>query len=251
MPSKRSAAVLLVAVLAAGPALAQGIPVFDASNTAQAIEQVRQGVQQLRQLQAQVTQAQQLYQSLNQISNIGDVAPLLGNPTLRQYLPPEFSQLQGVLTANTTDDYLNLADRAADLYDQNSVKSADDYYRQELARIGTRSAGETSLAQQIYDAANERLQGLQQLQAKVADPSNDARAVADLQARIQAEQALIANDQMRLQGLAMLQQAQIKMDEVRAEQARRANAQQAVDEYRQQSAAPPPPVKTIWQSLDQ
>jgi type IV secretion system protein VirB5 len=252
MASKFFAVVLaatLVAPLGVDPplALAQGIPVFDASNTAQAIQQVQQGVQQLQQLKAQLDQAQQLYQSLNQISNVGDIAQLLGNPTLRQYLPPEFSQLQGVLTASTTDDYLNLAGRAASLYDQNSVKPGDDYYNQELARIGTRSAGETSLAQQIYDAANARLQGLQQLQAKVADPSNDARAVADLQARVQAEQALIANDQMRLQGLAMLQQAQIRMDDVRAEQARRANAQKALDDFRAQSAATPPAVKSIGQ----
>jgi type IV secretion system protein VirB5 len=229
MPSTLPVTVALAVALAAGPALAQGIPVFDATNTAQAIQQVQQGVQQLEQLKAQLDQAQQLYGSLNQISNIGDVAQLLGNPTLRQYLPPEFSQLQGVLTANTANDYLNLAGRAATLYDQSSVKPGDDYYNQELARIGTRSAGEASLAQQIYDAANSRLQGLQELQAKVNDPTNDARAVADLQARIQAEQALVANDQMRLQGLAMLQQAQIRMDDVRAEQARQQNSKRMVD----------------------
>src|SRR5271155_1248779 len=166
MPSTLSVTAVLAVALAAGPALAQGIPVFDATNTAQAIQQVQQGVQQLQQLKAQLDQAQQLYGSLNQISNIGDVAQLLGNPTLRQYLPPEFSQLQGVLTANTANDYLNLAGRAATLYDQSSVKPGDDYYNTELARIGTRSAGETSLAQQIYDSANSRLQGLQELQAK-------------------------------------------------------------------------------------
>lgn len=224
-------ATALAAPLAITPpaARAQGIPVIDTTSIAQQIEQVRQGVQQLESLKSQLTQAQQLYSSLNQISDIGDIATLLNNPTLRQYLPPKFSQLQGVFTANSADDYLNLASRASSLYDQNSVKPGDDYYNQELARIGTRSAGQSSLAQQIYDAANDRLSGLVQLQAKVSDGSNDARAVADLQARIQAEQALIANDQMRLQGLAMLQQAEMKMDDVRAEQARRDDSQKMLD----------------------
>jgi type IV secretion system protein VirB5 len=55
------------------------------------------------------------------------------------------------------------------------------------------------------------------------DGAPNARAVLDLQARFAAEQAMTVNDQMRLQGLAMAQEAEARLqaqrDRERAEAA--------------------------------
>ena len=67
--------------------------------------------------------------------------------------------------------------------------------------------------------------GLQQLEAGLNTAAN-ARAVLDLQARAQLEQAMIANDQMRVQGLAMTQAAQSQMQSQQAAE-RAAAASQA------------------------
>jgi type IV secretion system protein VirB5 len=69
-----------------------------------------------------------------------------------------------------------------------------------------------------------RLEGLQQL-ASALDTAPNARAVMDLQARFAAEQAMIANDQMRLQGLAMAQDAETRLQAQRDRE--RAEAQAA------------------------
>ena len=50
----------------------------------------------------------------------------------------------------------------------------------------------------------------------------------DLSARLQAEQALLQNDVLRMQGLAMVQQARIDMDVEREREKRR----QMVDEMK-------------------
>jgi type IV secretion system protein VirB5 len=58
--------------------------------------------------------------------------------------------------------------------------------------------------------------------------SKDAKEVLDLSARLQAEQALLQNDVLRLQGLAMIQRAQADMDVEREHERRR----QMVDEMK-------------------
>ncbi|KPH79457.1 type IV secretion system protein, partial [Bosea vaviloviae] len=58
--------------------------------------------------------------------------------------------------------------------------------------------------------------------------AKDAKNVLDLSARIQAEQAILQNEVLRMQGLAMVQQARGEMDGQRAEERRR----QLVDEMK-------------------
>ena len=66
----------------------------------------------------------------------------------------------------------------------------------------------------VATAGAKRLAGLESINAALAAAPN-ARAVLDLQARAAAEQAMIANDQMRLQGLAMTQQAEQRLQDQR------------------------------------
>src|SRR3546814_20715723 len=71
------------ALMLAGSAHAQGIPVHDVSSILQQIEQVRQGVQVIQQGADQIREAQKLYQDLNKMTDIGNVAQQLKSDVLR------------------------------------------------------------------------------------------------------------------------------------------------------------------------
>jgi type IV secretion system protein VirB5 len=179
---------------AAGPARAQ-IVVYDPTSYAKILQQAQTALNQLQQLQQQVAQGQQLLTSLNQISNVNALASSLQQPAMRAFLPNAdafVSAARGDLAALGA-----IGARAQAIRDANQIYSPPPGDRDDVA-----AAGET-----VVDTATSRLTGLKQLQSAL-DTAPNARAVLDLQARIAAEQAMIANDQMRLQGLAMMQAAQ-------------------------------------------
>ncbi|WP_225040742.1 P-type DNA transfer protein VirB5 (plasmid) [Rhizobium sp. T1470] len=195
---------------APGPVSAQGIPVIDQTSIAKQIESIVQLKAQLDALNQQLEQAQQLYGSLNKITDMADVASVLNDPSVRQALPPEFSAIQNLFNGQGSGVFENSANK---FLDSNSTyrTSADDFYAQELSRVQNQNAGQMSLGQQIYDAATKRID---QLRQKISSAS-DAKDIADLQARLQAEQAFLQTDVLRMQGLQMIQQAQVQVDDQR------------------------------------
>ncbi|WP_339694427.1 type IV secretion system protein, partial [uncultured Parasphingorhabdus sp.] len=62
-------------------------------------------------------------------------------------------------------------------------------------------------AENVGSAVTSRAQGLDQLRTRLATAST-AKEVADLTARLQLESAAMQNDQLRLQAIALQQQAQ-------------------------------------------
>ena len=79
-----------------GIAQAQGIPVIDESAIAKQIESITQLKSQLDALNQQLQHAQQLYGSLNKITNMADVAGLLNDPSIRKALPQDFNAIEGL-----------------------------------------------------------------------------------------------------------------------------------------------------------
>ncbi|WP_245304438.1 P-type DNA transfer protein VirB5 [Rhizobium aethiopicum] len=200
-------------LLSTGPATAQGIPVIDTSAIAKQIESIAQLKSQLDTLNQQLQQAQQLYGSLNKITNMADVANLLNDPSIRKALPQDFSAIEGLFKGSGTGIFGNSASKF--LQDNSTYRTdAEDFYAQELARLQNRNAGQMSLGQQIYDAATKRLDGIDQLRQQISSAA-DAKDIADLQARLQAETAFLQTDALRMQGLQMVQQAQVQIDEQR------------------------------------
>jgi type IV secretion system protein VirB5 len=181
--------------------------VYDGASYAKLIQQAQTGLSQLRQAQQQVQQGQQLLQSLNQGSNVGGLATLLEAPALRQLIPGV-----SALTAGGQGNLSSLGDigaQAAAIRSANRLYTppAGDTLGADLEAAGNRAAVALALGQAVATGGQQRLGGLEQLQTSI-DGAADARAVLDLQARATTEQAMIANDQMRLQGLAMAQAAQ-------------------------------------------
>jgi type IV secretion system protein VirB5 len=209
----RPLAVLATAVLAlaAVPARAQQI-VYDPTSYAELITQARTALQQLEQLKSQLTQAERLYDAFNTGSGVNALATLLSTPALRTMLPDATAfgaAGQGDLAALGQIGQLAAQIRAAE---QLFTPQPGDVLGQELAQAGDRAARNLALGETVATAGAQRLSGLQQLQGAL-DGAADARAVFDLQARLAAEQAMTANDQMRLQGLAMAQTAEDRLQD--------------------------------------
>ncbi|WP_421459971.1 P-type DNA transfer protein VirB5 [Agrobacterium tumefaciens] len=215
MTSYRLHGVLLSAVLmlAAEGASGQGIPVNDQAAIAKQIESIAQLKSQLDALNQQIGQARQLYGSLNKLTNMADVAEVLNDPAIRKALPSDFAAIEGLLKGNGTGVF---GDSASRFLEGNSTyrTDADDFYAQELSRLQNKNAGQMSLGEQIYDAATKRIDGIDQLRGKIST-AGDAKEIADLQARLQAEQAFLQTDVLRMEGLRMVQQAQNQVDEQR------------------------------------
>lgn len=97
------------------------------------------------------------------------------------------------------------------IMDSERVTVADDATKQALSERSFRVAAvETSLSRNAYQGGIERLDSIHSLLAKI-NQTKDPKAIADLQARIQAEEALIQNEQSKLQMLAKASDAENKM----------------------------------------
>jgi len=202
--------------------------VYDPTSYAKLLQEAQTALNQLKQLEQQVAQGQQLLTSLNQISNVNTLATTLSQPALRAFLPNAdafVTAAQGDLTALSALGALGAKAQAIRTANQLYTPPAGDPAGADLAAAGNRAALNLATGESIGEAAASRLAGLQQLTSAL-DTAPNARAILDLQARIAAEQAMIANDQMRLQGLAMTQAAQAQM-QVQRDQERAAAARQA------------------------
>lgn len=231
----RSLAALIGAVLlSSAPAVQAQHIVHDPTAYARLVEDARTALQQLRALQAQVEQGQALFDSLNAISDVNALASVLGVPEVRNPLP-DLRALRAAADGDLTA-LGDLADRAAAIRRETRLYSppsgdAETYYRDSLERSGARTARDLAIGEAVSQASDQRLEGLESLR-RVLDAAPNARAVMDLEARLAAEQALIQNEQLRLQGLALTQAAEARLEEQRArEQAEAARtARQAVYE---------------------
>ncbi|MBY5456904.1 P-type DNA transfer protein VirB5 [Rhizobium leguminosarum] len=204
---------MMAGLLPVATAFAQGIPVIDGTAIAKQIESITQLKSQLDTLNQQLQQAQQLYASLNKVTNMADVAGLLNDPSIRKALPQDFKAIEGLLKGSGTGVF---GTSASKFLENNSTyrTDANDFYAQELARAQNRNAGQMSLGQQIYDAATKRIDGIDQLRQQISNAA-DAKDIADLQARLQAETAFLQTDVLRMQALQMVQQAEVQVDDQR------------------------------------
>lgn len=199
--------------------------VYDPTSYAKLIEQAKTALDQLNELKAQVQQGKQLFDSLNTASGVGQIASQLGLPSLREMLPDV-----SALAAAAKGDLASLGaigTRADAIRGANRLYTpADgDQLGTELEAAGMRAARDLALGEAVSTAGAQRLEGLKTLQQAI-DAAPNARAVLDLQARATTEQAMIANDQMRLQGLAMAQAAEDRLQAQR-ERERMAAAREA------------------------
>ncbi|KPH75798.1 P-type DNA transfer protein VirB5, partial [Bosea vaviloviae] len=205
----RASHLLITAALAGVPARGfaqQGVPVFDAGAIAKHVEQIGKLTEQIKTMEAQLTQAKQLYESFNKLTDVNDVASLLNSEEFRQHLPKEFGEIEKLVSGTGTGSLTGVIDRYLDQNRAYQGGDANSFYRTELDRIARQTGAKHSIGQSVYDTASKRIDELEELRQKITT-AKDAKNVLDLSARIQAEQAILQNEVLRMQGLAMVQQA--------------------------------------------
>jgi len=223
---------IMAAVLSASPATAQ--VVFDPSVFARQLDQLIEMKKQVdtltSQLQVardQLSEAKRLYDSVNKLTNANDIGALLNTPQFRKVLPQQFSEIEKLVDGQGSGSFASAIDTYLSQNRAYTGKSANSYYQSELDRIARETGAKHSLGQAVYDTASQRIDALEELRRRISSAS-DAKEVLDLSARLQAEQALLQNDVLRMQGLAMIQQARDDMDAQREREKQR----QIVDEMK-------------------
>lgn len=183
--------VFLLMALFTGHAGAQGIPVIDGANLAQAIQQVTAWAEQYKQMQQQI-------RNTSGVRNMGNIAS-----TARTYLPVEYQTMlnQGI---GAWESIYN----AAKIFDINMTRLASTSdTAQAFTGIAQQAAINRAAAEEAYRTAGKRFESLQVLMDRI-NAAPDDKDIQDLQARIQAEQVMMQNETNRLHTLSMLAQAQ-------------------------------------------
>jgi type IV secretion system protein VirB5 len=206
----KTVAILLTLIIGAftTPAAHAQWAVVDVGAIAQLVQQVAKMEEQLTTMQAHLRQAEQEYQSIT-----GDrgMENLLSG-TVRNYLPADWQSLQAAIT-QTGSAYPALAAAIQSSITRNSVLTPQQLSLLSPAERDRIVTGRQSVAmlqattEQALGTISGRFATIQQLIGAIGG-ARDQKAILDLQARIAAEQGMLANDQSKLQTVYQVAQAQ-------------------------------------------
>jgi type IV secretion system protein VirB5 len=192
---KFAAAALIIA--GASAARAQGIPVIDAANLIQSIEQV---VNDITKIENQVQQITQLQNQLTSISGIRNLGNVFNNPLLQNYVPTEaYNFLNNV----DNSGYSALTTTAKTLRDAQMVYNCLDMSGAARTRCQARLAEpyqQKGLLQDAMKTAAGRLAQITSLMTKI-NATTDQKGVLEIQARVDAENALLGHEMTQIQML--------------------------------------------------
>jgi type IV secretion system protein VirB5 len=182
--------------------------VIDAGAIAQLIQQIQTLNQQLSTARDQLTQARDEFRS---ITGGRGMEQLLGG-TARNYLPPNWAELQSVLQG-ATSSYGALSASVQSVTNANAVLTAEQVAalspeeRQQLEAARRSAAMLQVLAREALATTSARFTSIQQL-INAIPAATDQKAILDLQARIGAEQSMLQNEHTKLDVLYQAAQAE-------------------------------------------
>ncbi len=192
---KVAAAVLIV--VGAGNARASGIPVIDVANLLQTVQQVLNDITEISNQVQQIVQLQNQLKSINGMRNLGNI---LNNPALRNYVPAE---AYTYVNAINTSGYSGLTGTAKALRDAGMVYNCLDLAGAARTRCQAALAQPyqtKGLLQDAMKSAAGRLTQINSLMDRI-NATTDQKAVQEIQARIGAENALLAHEVSQVQML--------------------------------------------------
>jgi len=179
---------------------AQGIPVFDAANLTQAVQNVVDDAQRFEQLAQTIAQLQMTYSSLTGMRNL---AAALNNPAFQNYLPPAVYQLYNDVNAR---GYAGLTQRGKALRDAAMVYNCLELSGAPQTNCQAMLAMPYQYKATVNDAQDRSAQRIEQINALMqqANDTTDPKGIAEAQARIDAEGALLGHEatQAQLAGMA-------------------------------------------------
>lgn len=207
----------------ASPAHAQ-LAVIDSASLAKQVEMVKNSVTQIQKLTEQVQEAQRLYDSVNNITDVGDIASALNSDAIRKGLP---SDLQGAvkLTSTNLSELGSIGDRAKSLLSSNGLSEGLDGATEVLKSAANFAARDQAVAEYGLEVADKTDEGLSQLKQRLSTAAT-AKETADLQARATLEVAQLLNQANQRAALkdAQLQATRLKGLAEDAERRRAADA---------------------------
>lgn len=190
-------ACIVAATFGTSPARAGGIPVIDIANLVQTILQV---LNDITEIQNQVQQISQLQDQLNSINGFRNLGQVFNNPALRNYVPAEAHTF---INAVNTGGYAGLTGTSKALRDAGMVYNCMDLAG--AARTSCQAAlaapyQTKGLLQDAMKSASGRLTQINSLMSQI-NATADQKAVEEIQARIGAENALLAHEVSQVQML--------------------------------------------------
>jgi len=196
-------------LLTAAPATAM-IPVIDVAAVQQLLMQFNAWTEQLRSMQQQLGQLRQTYGAM---TGVRGMAQLMRLPdSARNYLPPDWATLAASLSG-AAGGYSELGTAVRDLSSANAILSAADLSRLPASLRGFVAADRQAVAsgqalsRLAYARASDRFAALATFIDKIG-ATPDAKAIEELQGRIQAEQAMLANEGLKLASMAQMAAAE-------------------------------------------
>ena len=186
--------------IAIGESQAQGIPVIDTANLTQAVQNVIDDAQRFEQLAQTIQQLEMTYGSL---TGLRGLAAALNNPAFQNYLPPAVYQLYNDVNAR---GYAGLTQRGKALRDAAMVYNCLELSGAPQTNCQAMLAMPYQYKATVNDAQDRSAQRIEQINALMqqANDTTDPKGIAEAQARIDAEGALLGHEatQAQLAGMA-------------------------------------------------
>jgi type IV secretion system protein VirB5 len=202
-PNAKTTTVLItvLSLVTSVPQADGAMPVVDVRAIAQMASQLRTMQNQLTAARDQLTEARS---TLTSLTGTRGMQNLLGNIE-RNYLPADWQQLFDTLHS-ASSNYGALAASVESLISGNAILSTTELShfsptQRGVIEEGRRStAGLAALTRQALASSSARFTNLEQL-IRAIGAATDPKAIYDLQARVQAETALLQNDSIKLSAL--------------------------------------------------
>ena len=214
LSSTLARAALCASMLFGATAANAGIPVIDVAALVQAVQEVMQSIQQITNQIRQIEQLQQQYQAITGVRNLGDV---VNNPALQNYLPANTTDLLGNVQSG---GYGGLTNSAKTLRDAQMTYNCLDLAGASKTQCQSSLAmpyQQKALLQDAMDAARGRMAQIQGLMQQI-NATPDAKAVAEIQARLDAENAMLQHQQSQISLARGIAEADARIAESRAKE---------------------------------
>lgn len=187
------------------PAEIQSNMLNHAQDIAKYVQMVQQMQSQLQQLQRTYAQLQTQYKSITGNRGLG----MIDNEDYTQNIPTDWQQtLEAMQHGGQVGQLANRIGQEASELQQPYFKNVGSMVTSALSADMNQSATGQALNAQMYDESGARFQSIQQLMQQI-NHTTDLKGVAEIQARLEAENAQLLNELIRLQAMnAMIGQQQ-------------------------------------------
>jgi len=209
----------LVGLAVAPPSNAQWA-VVDVGAITQLIQEISYWKQQIQAMSSQLNQLQSTYNAMTGNRGMQNLLPI--TPQTRNYLPTNWQGLIATLNG-LSGSYGALSAQLNSTLSANAILTPAQVSRlspQEQAQLQSSrnsAALMQATSQQALQASSQRFTSLQQL-INAIPTATDQKGALDLQARIAAEQAMLQNEQTKIQTLNQALQADERARQQRAQE---------------------------------